>query len=213
MSFKDICIIVSIFIVIICMMVLVPAANTTTPEDIIASTIVVTDGYGHGSGVYLGNGVILTAGHCLGIQDAWIEDSKGNQYSILNEVYCGDWTEDIGFIMINPKVDIPAMTKFGDMPELNDKVHICGTPLERVMGQNFTTGTITKLDVDFPDGWWDDAIIADAASYPGNSGGGVYNEDLELIGILVGGFVGYDNIAIIEGIDDIMRQINLEVEL
>lgn len=181
------------------------------PQDLIASTVLITDGHGHGSGVYLGNGIILTAWHCTGMDNAWVEDMYGNQFAILEEVYCGDWTEDIGFIKINPKADIPAMTRFGDMPEIGDKAYICGNPLDIVMFGNFTTGTITKVGVDIP-GWWDDAIISDATACPGNSGGGVYNEDYELIGILVGGYIGYDNISIIEPISDILRMMNLKLD-
>lgn len=185
-------------------------SNSDKANRIIESTVLITDGQGHGSGVYLGDGVVLTARHCLGIANAVIVDSQGNIYTILEEIQCGDLTEDIGFIRINPKATIPAMKRFGKMPRVTERAYICGTPLEIFLFGNFTTGTISNVGVDFP-GWWDNTLIADTAAYPGNSGGGIYNENFELVGILVGGFIGYDNLSIIEPIEDILDMIELEL--
>lgn len=204
-----------VFVVLFAMAIgiaMMPTLSTRVQDEqtIINANVLITDGQGHGSGVYLGNGIILTASHCLGIENACIIDSKGNIYEILEEIYCGDLTEDIGFIRINAKADIPAITNFGKMPKVMDTAYICGTPIDMFLFSNLTTGTITKVGIFFP-GWWDNVLMADTAAYPGNSGGGVYNKNFELIGILVGGYTGYDNLSIIEPIEDILKMMELEL--
>lgn len=181
-------------------------------NNIIGATVVIKGTMSHGSGVYLGKGIILTAKHCLGMEGATILDSKGNIYKIEKEVAAGDTTEDVGFIKISKNADkyIPIVSRFGRTPHVSKKVFICGNPLDDKLFQTFTTGTVIKIGVDVP-GMWDNTIISDASAYKGNSGGGVFDRKYRLVGVVVGIIGGNECLTIIEPIEDIVRVVGMEL--
>jgi S1-C subfamily serine protease len=72
------------------------------------------------------------------------------------------------------------------------------------MVNNVTSGRVSKIYVRIPE-MWNDVFISDAVSFPGNSGGPVLDENFNIVGILVGGFSGYDNFSICEPVSDIKK--------
>ena len=173
--------------------------NKHTTDDPRDACVIITNGFGHGSGVHIGNGFILTAGHCATIEGTWIVASDGRTYTIVDS-WRDPYDEDIGFIKIRNK-DIPSL-RLGKMPEVGDDVHVIGTPLDRAISFSYTEGIVSRIYTNL-DGWWYDAMIIDAATYPGNSGSPVVNDDNKIVGILVGGYIGYDNMSICEPVENI----------
>jgi len=153
--------------------------NEKLDLSVLESCGIITNGYGHGSCVAIGPNLILTAGHCIGIQGAWVEigDVK---YEIIEE-----WTSDeydIGFARIEGSVPFVVL---GDIPELLDEAYLVGSPYDVDFIKSITKGIISNLDRDIQD--WEDLIQTDAEGAPGSSGGPLFNESGQVVGICVTG--------------------------
>lgn len=155
------------------------------------------DGW-QGSGVYVGNGLILTAGHV-------VEDA--NHFEVTFEDGCvyesiityGEELSDVGFIRIEDANGIDYTPVVFDTRELSrgEDVWILGSPYGTDFLFTLTKGIISNVTITC-DGFFGEKPIfmTDAASYPGNSGGPVVDVDGEIIGILVGGYGYADNLSI-----------------
>ena len=85
-----------------------------------------------------------------------------------------------------------------------------GCPFGHILRFTVTKGIVSGFERDF-DGFFGEKLLlqVDAQSWPGNSGGPVYNMNGQIIGILVGGYYGADGVGlcipvdIISGILDI----------
>jgi serine protease Do len=171
--------------------------------------VVLTDGGGHGSGVYLGNGVVLTSEHVVSDRQLVVLTADGIEYEIL-DVLCPEDDEDIAFVLIDPNCGLTPVV-LGEMPELTDPVFTVGTPLDLIFFNNVTSGIVGKLHVDWDR--WDDGIMTSTPAMPGNSGGALLNKRFELIGITVGchnrKYDGGDSLWLSEPITDILRCLEL----
>jgi len=153
-----------------------------------------------GSGSYIGNGLILTAGHVVeGAIKFTVTFESG--LVLESEKFYKEPTMDVGFILIGDHGDtlVGAPLEF-DFRELErgDLTYIFGHPLGWDNNFSVSKGVVSSLGKDH-DWFFGDKLMfnSDAASYPGNSGGVVVDEDGEIIGILVGGYTGgYDNLSL-----------------
>jgi len=153
-----------------------------------------------GSGVVIDSG-ILTAAHVIRNCDNFkIYFRDGTIYD-SNEYYISDYI-DCGIIKINDKNLVSAHFGDSDNLKIGDEIYIVGCPFGYEMAWTLTKGIISGLnrDIDF----FGEGLLlqGDAASWPGNSGGGVFDSKGSLIGILVGGVGGYDSISLIVPIKD-----------
>ncbi len=151
-------------------------------EDMVNASVLIRAGSGFGSGVFIDDNVILTAAHCLrGRGTQRIELSDG---TILesDDFYIDD-IEDVGFIfVVANELFIANISK--DLGNIGDTVFLVGTPQEPFLKFTLSKGILSHLDRDIFD--WKDLIQTDAASAPGSSGGPMYDERGNLIGIVVG---------------------------
>jgi S1-C subfamily serine protease len=149
-----------------------------------------------GSGSYIGDGLILTAGHV--VEDALSFTITFHDGTVVEATeYYMEPTMDVGFI--NVGVLCREALEF-DARRLRwgDVTFILGNPLGWDNCFSVSKGIVSSLDKDH-DGFFGDKLMynSDAAAYPGNSGGPVVDEDGEIIGILVGGYTGgYDNLSL-----------------
>lgn len=140
---------------------------------------------GAGSGVIVKkNGYIATNYHVVeGANKINVTLKNGKDYSA--KVVGGDKSNDIAVIKIN-KSNLNPVT-FGDSSKLviGDMAVAIGNPLGK-LGGTATFGIISardrKLEID---GKILDLLQTDAAISPGNSGGGLFNGNGNLIGIVV----------------------------
>lgn len=140
---------------------------------------------GAGSGVIVKkNGYIATNYHVVeGANKINVTLKNGKDYSA--KVVGGDKSNDIAVIKIN-KSNLNPVT-FGDSSKLviGDMAVAIGNPLGK-LGGTATSGIISardrKLEID---GKILDLLQTDAAISPGNSGGGLFNGNGNLIGIVV----------------------------
>lgn len=142
------------------------------------------DGYDGcvGTGFYIGDGKIVTAGHITADCDiAYVEFEDGTTCEVLREYMHSDY--DCGFIFVEP-VDKPALRFDADGVVRGEITYMVGNP----SGNTFiaTTGIVSGwVEVE---GWFGDIvmILTDAAAHRGNSGSPLIDEDGEVIGLYVG---------------------------
>ena len=151
-----------------------------------------------GSGVIISpDGLILTAGHVVDGAAAFRIVLLDGQEFWTNKSYFSDIV-DTGLIQIDAE-NLP-FSYLGNSDNLckGDKVFIIGCPFGFELRNTATYGIISGLERDCA-GFFGEKLIlqSDAQSWPGNSGGPVYNMQGEIIGILVGGYWGADGISLI----------------
>ena len=159
---------------------------------VLDACVIVTDGYGHGSGVAVAPDLILTAKHCIDSNDLYVVDSSGEEYAVIDS-WCSD-EYDVGFLRIDGV--LPCLS-LGNMPDLLDEIYLVGAPSYMTLFPNVSKGVVTCLGVDFY--IWEDTIVVDATGWFGNSGGPLFNADWQIIGICVG-VISTDSIVICESV-------------
>ena len=141
-------------------------------------------GMGVGSGVYIGNGLIVTARHV--VRDTtgtmMVTDQFGER-----AVAATKWiskTTDVAVIKLNSALpSLPASALDKRRPVKGEAIEVVGCPLGRPFVH--TTGVVTSAPEN-PFSDWRDAIEISAKGLPGNSGGPVYDRDGKVLGIFVG---------------------------
>jgi len=168
-----------------------------TPDTIMQSVVhIEADAGWQGSGSYVGNGLILTAGHV--VDEGWsftITFEDGTEY-ISTEFYLEEMA-DVGFIFIGD-CNSPILMFDGEGYSRGDIAYVYGNPFGWDYRFSVTKGIVSSVNRDC-EGFFGEKIMlqVDAAAYPGNSGGPVTDDEGEIIGILVGGLsYGADNIGL-----------------
>jgi len=149
-------------------------------------------GEGAGSGVIISTeGIVITNDHV--INDAVsisVRLADGREFEA--ELVGTDPRTDIAVLRISASDLTPAV--FGDSSEIvvGEGALAVGNPLGE-LGGTVTGGIISALDRDLVvDGQIMTLLQTDAAVNPGNSGGGLFNMNAELIGIVVAKSSGMD---------------------
>lgn len=145
-----------------------------------SAVIVEVDG-GHGSGVHLGHGVILTAAHVVdGEKKITIRDTAGTKVS--GKVVAFDKDHDLA--LVDTSYNGPSANLSCLPVKTGDHITISGNPfdLEFITTWGRVAGATREI------GEWPEAFIGDITTAPGNSGSPVYNTRDEVVGVLVGGF-------------------------
>jgi len=169
-------------------------------NDIMQSVVhIEVDAGWQGSGSYVGNGLILTAGHIVGgegygAMEFTIMFEDGTKY-ISTEFYLEE-TADVGFIYIGD-CNSPVLEFDDEVLNRGDVAFVYGNPYGWDYCFSVTKGIVSSINRDC-EGYFGEKIMlqVDAASWPGNSGGPVVDDEGEIIGILVGGVWGSDNLSL-----------------
>lgn len=151
---------------------------------------------GAGSGVIFTNdGYIVTNNHVIDNSNA-IEVTLKNGESYPAELIATDSKTDLAVIKIKASNLIPAILGDSDALIVGEDAIAIGNPLGE-LGGTVTNGIISALDREVTvDGKKMNLLQTNAAVNPGNSGGGLFNQNGELIGIVSAKSSGTD----IEGI-------------
>lgn len=136
---------------------------------------------GHGSGVYIGKGSIITAAHVVeGVStvDIRLDDGTKAKADVL-------WSSkefDIAHLRIRGEVSIQTAKLSCRVPEQGEEVVAIGNPsqFDDLVFRGFINGK--PRDV----GPWKNAVPADLTIIPGMSGGALYDTSGKVIGINVG---------------------------
>lgn len=135
---------------------------------------------GHGSGVHIGNGYILTAAHVVGDEkELKLKTDTGVEGVV--EVIWSAKAYDIALVHTETKLSTSRITCHNTPNGTN--VEARGNPGD----QEFisTWGRVGGQNI-FGESPWRVAEVVSMTIVPGMSGGGLFNEDGALVGILVG---------------------------
>ncbi len=140
------------------------------------------------------NGYILTAKHCTeGAAEITVVTSDLQEYKAT--VLAQSATQDLAIIRIDrqntPYFDLARTAEQGE------PIHTYGSPLG-ITG-TYTTGVIARLN--------GDVTYIDCGVLPGNSGGPVFNDDGNMVGVATAGFIvflGTTHLNVMQSLDSIM---------
>jgi S1-C subfamily serine protease len=139
------------------------------------------------------HGDIITAKHCTdGASDILVVTSDYQEYESTTIVQ--NDKQDLALVHID-KSNTPYFSLAKQVTR-GEKIFILGSPL--AITNTLSQGIIAKLDGDL--------TLVDCSALPGNSGGPVFDENGDLVGILVAGFVvgfGVCNLNVAQGTDSV----------
>ena len=141
---------------------------------------------GSGSGVFLGDGLILTGAHVIH-EATFIQVQKlSSAKRVIAELYSVCHDADLALLKVEDENffnDLQPAT-VGELPNIKDQVEVVGFPMggEQV---SVTNGVVSRIEVSTYSHSWRNllCVTIDAAINPGNSGGPVFNNDGQVIGI------------------------------
>ena len=174
-------------------------AQDTAPKDgtqIFAennpAVVTVKIGAGHGSGFLVSSdGLIITNAHVVANAPSvvTVKFADGSQAAADVIGFAKDGL-DLAALKIYPSEKLPTVTlSSSGAIEVGKRVYALGTPLAEVHQNSFTQGYITKFTKDKFE-----IIQHDAAIFGGNSGGPLFNEQGEVIGVNYAGMSGPDQL-------------------
>ena len=154
------------------------AAPNSAP---LASSVVLVDmPNGHGSGVYLGHGYVLTAGHVA-------EEGKGitvktNEGNFSAELLWNNKAYDVAMLRIDPVAKISASHLSCDKLVVGQQITSSGNPLwlKDITTWGRVAGEAREI------GPWASAVPTDIVIVPGMSGGPIFDRRHSVAGINVG---------------------------
>lgn len=156
------------------------------------------------SGFYIGNGIIVTAGHVSsveGVEKVTFED--GTEYPVLNQITHPDY--DCGFLQI-ANIDKPVLVFDSIDSQRGETVFVLGNPGGLVF--NVSKGIVSS-DNRYCNGYFGETTLIgyDAATTRGSSGSLVIDEDGEVRGINVGNY-GFHGSAVAITTHDILKALD-----
>jgi S1-C subfamily serine protease len=139
-------------------------------------------GWGTCSGVYIKNNIILSAAHCvdmneegLTLKEIWIKHGEDSERAVIVKV---DPAADL-LLLYTPLRGTPV--KLADRAVRGEDCWIIGNPLGMV--DILTKGIVSKVNWSIS-GEKARFMVVDATALPGNSGGAIVDSNCHLIGIL-----------------------------
>jgi S1-C subfamily serine protease len=144
------------------------------------ASIRISDTDGMGSGVHIGKGFIVTAAHVVkGQTEVTIKTHVGQEAKAA--VLWASSQYDVA--LLRTEASIPAADLDCRTAQVGSTVVAIGNPL----GMDFISsyGKIAGEPREFAD-TWKSVFVTDLTVIMGNSGGGVFSEDGQLVGIVVG---------------------------
>lgn len=152
---------------------------------------------GHGSGVHIGNGYVVTAGHVVKDQKfagMWVNDVKlkratagaGDQKTVPGMVLWSNEDFDVSLVKAPDLVGTPSAKLVCVDPEVGTPIQAIGSPLDLEYIRMFGWIAGSKRIVD---GKWEEGMLTNLQSMPGMSGGPVFRQGTnQVAGILVGSY-------------------------
>lgn len=149
----------------------------TTSED---SVVMVNVEGGHGSGVHIGNGFVITAAHVTGdAKEVSLKRQVGED--VKAEVMWVNKAYDIALLRTSGKLAGKASLDCAQ-PKLGDEIQAAGNPLNLEFVSSFgrIAGAARAADP------WREVVITDITTVMGASGGPLFGKDGRVVGIVVG---------------------------
>jgi serine protease Do len=180
----------------------------------------VSEGEGAGTGVVVGDGIVLTNGHVVEDAQSVTVTATGDDEPRDAEIVGTDPSTDVAVLRVDD-TDGLAVADLGSSSSVavGDDVVAIGNALALEGGMTVTRGIVSALDreLDSDEGTLTGLIQTDAAISSGNSGGPLVNAAGQVIGINTavaasGGGVEASNIGFAIAIDTAMDAVNQMLE-
>ena len=173
-------------------------------KNMVNASVVIHNGFGWGSGVFIKDNVIVTAAHVLDHTDSFsiVELADGTELEI--DDFYRDEKEDVGFIFVDAnELHIAKMSKLHN--DIGDVVYGVSAPNYVDFKFTLSRGILSHLDRDVWD--WEDLLQADILSGPGSSGSPLYDSEGRVIGIVVANPCPYrnGNVTLCENVKSILE--------
>lgn len=169
---------------------LIPIASARAPVNSTDATVLVKLESGHGSGVHIGGGYIVTAAHVAEGEAKFSVRYPSNATTDQVEVVAIDKQHDLA--LLKTPYNGPAAKLSCKALSVGDAITIVGNPFDMEFVTTYGRVAAGTQKV----GRWAEAFIGDIVAGPGNSGGPVFDESNRVVGILVGG-LGAGSIPIV----------------
>lgn len=174
-------------LILACAVVASGIAFLTVPANLERSVVMVSNAVGHGTGVYIGHGQVITAGHVAKEADVngKLTVKLGNKTAVATVAWF-DEDADVALLKIDlPLAGMTAARLSCSSPDVRvgDELEAIGDPLGFINLHTWgrvAAGVLEREDV----GKKQVNLIADLTIAPGNSGGPVFSRG-ELVGITV----------------------------
>lgn len=151
------------------------------PVRMAASDVRVISPQGHGSGVHIGDGYIVTAAHVVWADGQYtVKDTEGRE--VEAEILWKNGAYDIALLRVKQYETTGTSRISCKVPERGTEVLSKGNPfdIQFIETRGYIAGPVQNI------GNWREAMIADLTLGPGMSGGPVFNRRSEVVGINVG---------------------------
>lgn len=203
-TFVGLCLVTSGLLVVTVTMCCVRDYGPSDIVSIMDSCVIVCIGeFGHGSGVVLENGVVVTACHCADTNLPLTVVQDGVIFEVEEIILSECWDTAI---LIVPGITGGVELASENTISLLDTVYVIGTPWSREFDHNVTVGLFCDFDVDWE--YWIDAYRVSADAGPGNSGGGVFDIHGHLVGIVVAGPDPGSGVTVVEPVKHFEELLN-----
>ncbi len=165
-----------------------PLKSATNASDALKSIVTVEGEKGHGSGCVISDdGYIVTNYHVLGgnPDSLHVVSHDGKKFKVKVERV--DEIFDLALLKIQETSSLKGVSLTeSPSPKLGDFAYVIGTPADTFLGQTVTRGIFSAIrDVDGKRIYQTDAVVN-----PGNSGGGLFNANFNLVGIVASKGIG-----------------------
>jgi S1-C subfamily serine protease len=156
------------------------------------ATVLIENGSGgHGSGFFINHDTILTNAHVVGFAETLRVTLSGKTDYRLARLVRTDRPRDIAVLKLIEPVEDQSLYAIAPLkrgkPDVGDKVFVVGTPQYRRLQDTVTSGIVSGLRYDKRRR--QTYIQSDALIHGGNSGGPMFNDKGEVIGVSILGFI------------------------
>jgi S1-C subfamily serine protease len=165
--------------------------------DLASATLYIDTDTGHGSGVHIGRGYVLTAYHVIDGETNLIAiDTKGAKHGL--EVLWGNKAYDVAMLRVDDAKQLATRALSCRYLNQGEDVAFEGNPLREAY--TITYGKIARSEIGpVAKATWPRANLVSGPILPGMSGGPVIDKHGYAVGINVGGFPGFDLNVIVPG--------------
>lgn len=173
-------------------------------ENLIENVVTIRFGNSHGSGFFIGDeGYILTNAHVVGDANT-VNIGLTGGFSIPGEVVVKNDVRDVALVKV-PMKPATVLRINPELPKPASGVYVIGTPRRTDLSGTVTSGIVSSVRTFQGLNY----IQADASITGGNSGGPLFNEEGEVIGLTVANIVNSNDVNLFIPIAEAMTILNL----
>jgi len=175
----------ALFAVVCAFLITLVSCGSTPKPHQSDSMLNIFAGQSMGSGVYIGNGMVVTAAHVVaGVgAGAEVKLKTDDGKELTGEVAWLAPAYDIAFVRVKDIKDVASADLACRSPVTGENVMVEGNPIMLRFVRSWGRVSSDKIETI---GDWKEGFIVDATIAPGVSGGPIYDEDGSVIGIVVG---------------------------